>query len=125
MPASSKESLPTANLTVVDLALQWTYLPRRHRGSSQVVLEEDQIYWCFPKVSGQYFTSRSRGPAFRMEHVGITGTLPLGMTGAFRYQLSQAITTGIRRKLEYVHIPGLRLDLIELMEGISLVEDRT
>ena len=112
---NTKESLPVANLTIVDLALSWTPIPLTHN-CSQLILDEGQIHWCFPKVSGDFYLSKSNGRSFRIQHVGITGSVPLEMTSRFKTQLSKAILKRVERYLG-TYVPGFNLDLLEVLEG--------
>ncbi len=122
MPNSNKETLPVADLTIIDLSISWTDIPRRN-GCSQLVLDEGQIYWCSLKVSGKYFRSKVNGRGFRIDHVGVTGTFPLGMNDRFKFQLSRAIIREMKRLLENIYIPNLSPGLIEAMEDSDLIGD--
>ena len=124
MTSTNREVLPVADLVVLDLSVSWTYIPRRNN-CSQLVLDETQVYWCFPKISGKYFRSKANGRGFRIEHVGVTGTLPIEMNGRFKFQLSRAIIRKVKGILEDIYIPNLQIDLIEAMEGSDLIGDRT
>ena len=78
MTVSSKDTLPKAKgLLITELDVPWAFVPRRNN-STQLVI--DTIYWCHLKILGEYFKSKAYGDGgFRIQHIGITGTVPLVM----------------------------------------------
>ena len=115
--------VPVAKLTKINIPLSWTYVPRRKNGS-QLVLDETQVYKCHLEVSGDFYLSKTNGRSFRIQHIGLTGTLPIGMNDRFKSQLLSKVLRRTKEELQ-VHVPIIRLDLIECLKDTYFVLDQT